>query len=61
MFREEQRNHEFFTAITLQNPRSGDPGSDSTRSDSQKLSLMPIGNLDEVESEDLRRWPESML
>ena len=36
MFREEQRNHEFFTAITLPNPRSGDPGSHSTRSDSPK-------------------------
>ena len=61
MFREEQRNHEFFTAIALPNPRSGDPGSHSTRSGSPRQSLMPFGNLDEVESGDLRGWPGSLL
>ena len=35
ILRGQERNHEFFTAITLPNPRSGDPCSDSTRSDSR--------------------------
>ena len=35
ILRGQERNHEFFTASTLPNPRSGDPSSRSKRSDSR--------------------------
>ena len=61
ILRGQERNHEVYCAIALPNPRSGDPGSHSTRSDLPRQSLMPFGNLGEVESEDSRGCPESLL